>query len=85
MRMRNRPSAKWKRALAATNASSHRPTLHEKALRIAAEEAFKSEVVETEMFASCIGAGQEYATAEEWIEMRIDEWLERAAQEVSQK
>lgn len=44
-------------------------------LKKAAEEAYNSEVVETEMEESWIGTGKEYANKEDWMEQRIEEWL----------
>ena len=48
---------------------------YEKALRVAAEEAYKSEVVDTEMESSIIGEGEEYCSKEDWIETRMEGWL----------
>ncbi len=49
------------------------------ALYIAAEEAYKSEIVDTDMVWATIGEDNDFATKEEWIKARIDEWLEQAA------
>jgi len=48
------------------------------ALYIAAKEAYKSEVVDTEMADSIIGEDGYFSTPEEWIEARVTEWLEEA-------
>lgn len=43
-------------------------------IRTAAEEAYKSEVVDTEMTESVIGKNGTYASREDWIEDRIESW-----------
>lgn len=45
------------------------------ALKKAAEEAYKSEVLDTGMLDSWIGTDKEYASKEDWMEQRIEEWL----------
>lgn len=46
-----------------------------KALIKAAEEAYHSEVEQTEMVDLWIGTGKEFANKEDWMEQRIEEWL----------
>lgn len=52
------------------------------ALQIAAEEAYNSEVVDTEMEEHIIGPDGEYETAEEWMNDRVLWWLEQAMERV---
>lgn len=49
-----------------------------RALRIAAVEAFQSDVVDTEMEHLMIGPELEYSSATDWINDKIDEWLTEA-------
>ena len=49
------------------------------ALYIAAEYAFNDEVVVPDMIDSVIGKDCDFETKEEWIQARVDEWLEEAA------
>lgn len=49
-----------------------------KALRIAAIEAYQSEVVETEMVSLLIGPRERWANSEDWIQARVRGWLEEA-------
>lgn len=46
-----------------------------RALRRAAADAYKSEVVETEMEALTIGERGDFNSREEWIQNRLDTWL----------
>jgi hypothetical protein len=48
------------------------------ALYIAAAVAYESEVLDTQMEQLMIGEGLEFASREDWIEQRVDEWLELA-------
>lgn len=50
----------------------------ERAIKIAAEEAFYAEVVEREMAEHIIGEGKEYADKRDWIETKIAGWIEEA-------
>lgn len=52
------------------------------ALRLAAVEAYKAEVIHTDMQSVVIGEDKDYATADEWMDARIDEWLGEAAKEL---
>lgn len=49
----------------------------EAALRIAAEDAYKEEVIETDMKDILIGEGKDYANREEWLEDRLESWSRR--------
>ena len=51
---------------------------YKRALLIAAEEAYKSEVVDTGMVEHYIGEWHDYASREDWIECRIQEWLDES-------
>lgn len=48
------------------------------ALWVAAEDAYAKEVVQPAMEDLWIGAGKEYSSKQEWIEMRCEDWLEEA-------
>lgn len=48
------------------------------ALRIAAEAAYQSEVADTLMETLMIGKDKVFASRDEWVESRIQEWLEEA-------
>jgi len=48
------------------------------ALRIAAEESYQRDLVDTGMEKYTIGEGFEYADKADWIALKIDEWLETA-------
>lgn len=52
------------------------------ALYIAAAYAYESEVVQPEMEQLIIGEGKGFETRREWIEARVEEWLEEAEIEV---
>lgn len=52
---------------------------YKKALYIAAQVAYENEVVDTQMVESMIGKDCDFATKEEWIQARVEEWLEEAA------
>lgn len=45
------------------------------ALRIAAEQAYQNEIVDTQMEQSLIGEDKEYADKEDWIGSRMMEWI----------
>lgn len=49
-----------------------------RALRVAAIEAYHSEIVETGMYDITIGTGKAYPTVDSWIQDRITHWLEEA-------
>ena len=49
------------------------------ALYIAANYAYNEEVVLPEMEELTIGEGKDFASKEEWIAARVQEWLEEAA------
>ena len=49
------------------------------ALYLAAEYAYKEEVVDTGMVEHIIGEWKDYESKEDWISSRVDEWLEEAA------
>ena len=53
-------------------------SLLRRALRIAAVEAYHSEVLETGMYELVIGTGKEYPTADMWIRDRINQWIQEA-------
>ena len=48
------------------------------ALRLAAEEAYQRDVVDTGMFNHIIGANLEYADKADWLECKIENWLTAA-------
>jgi hypothetical protein len=48
------------------------------ALKIAALEAYHTEVVETEMSDLLIGSGKEFPTPDVWIRERVNSWLQEA-------
>lgn len=48
------------------------------ALFIAAKAAYQDEVIDTDMEDSTVGEGGDFETKEEWIQARVDEWLEEA-------
>lgn len=56
------------------------------ALYVAADQAYESEVVQTDMEHIVIGDGNsaEFSSRKEWIEARVTEWLEEAALERAQ-
>ncbi len=48
------------------------------ALKIAALEAYHTEIVETEMSDLLIGSGKEFPTPDVWIRERVNSWLQEA-------
>lgn len=54
---------------------------YKKALRIAAEQAYEEEVVSTGMEPLIVGEDNDFANKKEWVDARIDEWLEMAMSE----
>ena len=52
--------------------------LYEKALKIAAEDMYESEIVETEMEDLVIGVENEYCDKEDWVESKMQEWITAA-------
>ena len=48
-----------------------------KALYVAASEACENEVVQPDMEEMVIGEGKDYLSREEWIQSRLDYWLEQ--------
>lgn len=60
-----------------TKASTEIPLLRQ-ALRLAAVEAYVSEVIETEMYDLLIGTDKTFPTRDFWIQDRIDYWIEMA-------
>jgi hypothetical protein len=48
------------------------------ALYIAARQAYREEVVLPEMVELTIGKGLDFETAQDWIEARMQEWLDDA-------
>lgn len=48
------------------------------ALYIAAEHSYKDEIVDTDMVEHTIGEKMDFASREEWIVSRVNEWLEEA-------
>lgn len=52
--------------------------LLEKALRLAAIDAYQNEVVDTEIFDQTIGTGKKYETVKDWLKTRTDSWLQEA-------
>lgn len=57
---------------------TQRAVTAERALQIAAEDFYQSEVVDTEMEELMIGQGQDYANKQEWLEAKIEEWMDAA-------
>lgn len=49
-----------------------------RALRIAAVEAYHSEVIDTEMYDHLIGSDKEFPTIDSWIQDRINSWRQEA-------
>lgn len=49
-----------------------------RALRVAAVEAYISEVIETGMYEEIIGVDKDFPTKALWIQDRIESWLEEA-------
>lgn len=58
---------------------------YKKALQIAAEDAYKSDVVDTEMEEIIIGENGDYSSKEEWITDRLEDWLTRAKEQDNAK
>ncbi len=54
---------------------SFRLAQYEKALKVAAEEMYQNEVVDTDMEHTIIGGENEYTSKEQWIEERMESWL----------
>lgn len=48
------------------------------ALYIAARDAYDEEIVRTGMEELSIGEGKDFASKDEWIAARVQEWLEQA-------
>lgn len=46
----------------------------ENALRVAAEEAYNEEIIDTLMEDITIGEDNEYVSKEDWIDERIEKW-----------
>jgi hypothetical protein len=51
-----------------------------KALYFAAEQAYKNEVVDTIMEDLWVGEGKMYDSKEDWVEQKVNEWLEESEQ-----
>lgn len=49
-----------------------------RALRIAAIEAYHSEVLDTDRFTELIGSDKEFPTIDSWIRDRINTWIQEA-------
>lgn len=49
-----------------------------RALKVAAIEAYQNEVVDTEMVEHTIGNYKEYLTTKDWLDDRIESWLQEA-------
>lgn len=74
-------SPTWKELLsdnANEKSQSNEVMLLNRALRIAAVEAYHSEVLETEMYDNLIGADKEFPSIDSWIQDRINSWLHEA-------
>ena len=56
-----------------------------KALKIAATEAYNSEVIDTEMFDLVIGSENEFESKHQWIQDKMDGWLYDGALQDAQK
>lgn len=54
----------------------------EKALGIAAQEAYHSEVIDTDMEDITIGEDGDYTSREEWIEDRVDSWMSESKKDI---
>jgi len=52
------------------------PTILQLALEQAAKEIYQFEVIDPEMEDAVIGPGEEFETAEDWVEDRIKTWIE---------
>lgn len=50
-------------------------------IRIAAEEAYQREVIDTLMEESIIGEGKEYHHKEDWLQSKVDGWFTEAVDE----
>lgn len=53
----------------------YRLAQYEKALKKAAKEAYQEQVVDTDMVHNTIGENNDFATKEDWIEEKMEEWL----------
>lgn len=53
-------------------------TIIRTALRIAAEEAYQRDVVDTGMVDLVVGPGNDFSDREDWIEQKMDEWHDAA-------
>ena len=52
--------------------------LLKRALHIAAVEAYQNEIVDTEMFQLTIGGGKEFHSVRDWLDTRIETWIQQA-------
>jgi uncharacterized membrane protein YjdF len=62
-----------------TNATIPQVAIATIALQVAAEEAYRVELEETEMVIHTIGKHKEYADKDDWLASKMDEWLDEAA------
>jgi len=53
-----------------------------RALMVAADEAYKNEVVDTEMRDMTIGPGREYASKADWVMQRFEHWQSESASQI---
>lgn len=65
-------------AMAFSGVPTETIVIAQRALQVAAEEVYQSEVVDTEMEDLMIGEGLDYGSKEEFIESKIDEWMDAA-------
>ena len=56
----------------------HMEQIRSTVIRIAAEEAYQSEVIDTLMEESIIGEGKEYRHKEDWLQSKVDGWFTEA-------
>lgn len=50
----------------------------QEAIKLAAKEAYQHEIIDTCMEGIEIGGDRDYETKEDWLEVRIDSWVEEA-------
>jgi hypothetical protein len=64
------------------NDESRQLRLYKRALEIAAEEAYKNEVIYPEMTEFIIGPGKDYKDEDEWVQDRIYFWLDEVCKKI---
>ena len=59
----------------------HMEQIKSTVIRIAAEEAYQNEVIDTLMEESIIGEGKEYRRKGDWLQSKVDSWFTEAVDE----